>query len=147
MIALDTGILVHARRAETEHHDAARELLKRQAEGSRPWAIPWPCVYEFIRVVTHPAIFKPTSGLDSVITSLESLFASSSLSLLGEGPKHPGHMARALRQGDARGNLAFDAHIAALVREHGIKELWTLDRDLARFSGIRAVNPFEDPGS
>jgi predicted nucleic acid-binding protein len=44
--------------------------------------------------------------------------------------------------GEAAGNLAFDAHIAALCAEHGVRELWTLDRDFARFPGLRVVNPF-----
>jgi hypothetical protein len=40
------------------------------------------------------------------------------------------------------GNLAHDAHIAALVMEHGVSELWTADRDFARFPGIPVRNPF-----
>ena len=34
------------------------------------------------------------------------------------------------------GNLAHDEHIAALIVEHGVGELWTADRDFARFPGI-----------
>ena len=70
MIALDTNILVHARRAELAHHEAARTLVARLAEGDAPWAIPWPCVYEFLRVVTHPRVFDPPSELDIVLEDL-----------------------------------------------------------------------------
>jgi predicted nucleic acid-binding protein len=51
-------------------------------------------------------------------------------------------MQRLLRSGQAAGNLAHDAHIAALITEHGVSELWTADRDFARFPGIRERNPF-----
>lgn len=44
--------------------------------------------------------------------------------------------------GQTSGNLAFDAHVAALCVEHGVSELWTLDRDFARLPGLRVTNPF-----
>ena len=143
MIALDTNILIHARRREMPHHEAAKALLRSLAEGGEPWALPWPCIYEFVRVVTHPRVFDPPSRLDSVLADLESLFASPSLFLLSEGTSHPAHMLRLLRSGQALGNLAHDAHIAALAVEHGVAELLTLDRDFSRFEGLPTRNPFE----
>ncbi len=145
MIALDTNILVYARRAETPNHVEARRLLRKFAEGDAPWALAWPCVYEFVRVVTHPRVFTPPTPLDELVEELDSLLASPSLTLLGEGPAHPAHMRRILLAGEASGNLAHDAHIAALAVEHGVRELWTADRDFARFPGLRTRNPFRDP--
>ncbi len=142
MIAVDTNVLIYARRAESPNHGAARALLAGLAEGSAPWALPWPVVYEFVRVVTHPRVFDPPSPLDAVLRDLESLLASPSLTLLGEGPGHVRQMGEQLRAGSAAGNLAHDAHIAALVVEHGASELLTVDRDFARFPGVRARNPF-----
>jgi toxin-antitoxin system PIN domain toxin len=142
LIALDTNILVYARRRETPHHEAARKLLVDLAEGDEPWAIPWPCIYEFIRVVTHPRVFTPPSDLDAVLEDLGSLLASPSLTLLGEGRAHEGHMHDVISSARASGNLAHDAHIAALVREHGASKLLTADRDFMRFKGITCRDPF-----
>ncbi|MGH9415181.1 MAG: TA system VapC family ribonuclease toxin [Terriglobales bacterium] len=142
MIALDTNILVSARRAEMPHHAAASALIGQLITGDEAWAIPWPCIYEFIRVVTHPRGFKPPSRLAVVLEDLQSLFGSPSLLLLGEGPGHAASMRQELLGAAATGNLAFDAHIAALVRQHGVTELWTLDRDFHRFPGLRIRNPF-----
>jgi hypothetical protein len=141
MIALDTNILVYSRRRELPQHGKASALLRELAEGSRPWALAWPCVYEYVRVVTHAKVFDPPSDLDAVVEDLESLLGSPSLTLLGEGPAHASHMRRSLIEGRASGNLAHDAHIAALAIEHGVTEFWTADRDFSRFQGLRVSNP------
>ncbi len=93
-------------------------------------------------MVTHPKVFDPPTELDAALEDLESLFGSPSLALLGEGPAHPEHMRRTVREGRAQGNLAHDAHIAALCVEHGVRELLTVDRDFARFPGLEARDPF-----
>ena len=142
MIALDTNILVYARREELSHHAAARDLVVGLAEGDVPWAIPWPCIYEFLRVVTHPRVFTPPTDAEVALVDLESLMASPSLAMLGAGPAHFGHLRTQIRAGGARGNLVHDAHIAALAVEHGVTELLTCDRDFARFPGLAARNPF-----
>ena len=64
MVAIDTNILVYARREETPFHKEAKELLRNLAEGRGPWALPWPCIYEFLRVVTHPWVFDPPTQLE-----------------------------------------------------------------------------------
>jgi toxin-antitoxin system PIN domain toxin len=145
VIALDTNVLVYARRKETAHHGPAGSLLRKLAEGDEAWALPWPVVYEFLRVVTHPRIFRPPTDLAVALEDLGSLFQSPSLHLLGEGPGHQEHLRRAVNDGRATGNLAHDAHIAALAVEHGVSELWTTDRDFARFPGLRLRNPFATP--
>lgn len=142
MIALDTNLLVHAYRKELPHHSRAHRLLRRLANGDEPWALPWPCVYEFLRVITHHRVFDPPTALDKALADVESLLASPSLVLLGEGPAHGNHLRSMLKGGRATGNLVHDGHIAALVFEHGVQELWTRDRDFARFPGIRSRNPF-----
>jgi toxin-antitoxin system PIN domain toxin len=142
VIALDTNILVYAHRQETRHHGAAVELVRGLAEGDEPWGLPWPCVYEFLRVVTHPRIFDPPTDLEIALDDVESLLDSPSVMLLGEGPVHFAHLARAIESGRAVGNLVHDAHIAALAVEHGLAELWTTDRDFARFSDLPTRNPF-----
>ena len=54
MIAVDTNLLVYAHRRDSEWNTAARSALSDLAEGRRAWAIPWPCVHEFVAIVTHP---------------------------------------------------------------------------------------------
>ena len=145
MIAIDTNILIYSRRTEAPHHRAARKLLSELAEGDDPWALPWPCVYEYLRVVTHPRVFDPPTPLDAALEDLESLLESPSLSLLGEGPSHVGRLLDTVSAGGATGNLVHDAHIAALLLEHGARELLTTDRDFHRFSELVVRDPFKEP--
>ena len=142
MIAVDTNILVFARRAETPFHAKARLLLEGLAQGDQPWALVWVCIYEFLRVVTHPRVFDPPTDLEAALEDLQSLLESPSLVLLGEGPAHLAAMRQTLLSGRATGNLVHDGHIAALLLENGVRELLTADRDFSRFPQIRIRDPF-----
>lgn len=142
MIGIDTNILIYAVRAESKFHSAALTLISQLAEHSTPWAIPWPCAYEFLRVVTHPRVFSPPSEPEEAVATLETLRQSPSLVMLGDGPTHFRVMTSVLRTSGASGNLIHDAHIAAICIEHGVSELFTMDRDFARFPGLKVTRPF-----
>ena len=142
MIAVDSNILVYAKREEAPFHEAALRLLRALAEGEKPWAIPWPCIYEYLRVVTHPKVFSPPSDLASTLEDLDHLLASPSLTVLTHGAGHRGIMMRTLLAAAATGNLVHDGHIATLLLEHGVDEFLTADRDFHRFAGLRVTVPF-----
>jgi toxin-antitoxin system PIN domain toxin len=139
--AIDTNVLVYSEIVSSEHHAIARSLLTECVEGPAAWAIPWPCVYEFLRVVTHPRVFSPPVPLDVALSDLAQILASPTLLLLSETDRHAEVMQRVVRQAGATGNLLHDAHIAALCVEHGVSELVTGDRDFARFP-LTVTNPF-----
>ncbi|HEX4956108.1 MAG TPA: TA system VapC family ribonuclease toxin [Thermoanaerobaculia bacterium] len=136
MIAVDTNVLVYAHREEAPEHEAAKDRLRELAEGDLPWALPVFCLGEFLRVTTHPRVFSPPSTLDQALSALDGLLESPMLRVLNPGARYPTWLDRLARQGDARGNLAFDAQIAAVCLENGVRRLLTLDRDFARFPEI-----------
>ncbi len=142
MRAIDTNLLIFAEISTSRHHARAKAILTELAEGGRSWAIPWPCVYEFLRVVTHPRVFHPPVPLERALSDLEAILGSPSLRLLQETPRHTEVMKEVLRTGRATGNLIHDAHIAALCIEHGVSELLTGDRDFERFEGLSVVDPY-----
>ena len=59
MVAVDTNILIYAHRADSPWHARADQVIAELAEGSSLWAIPWPCLHEFLAVVTHPRVYDP----------------------------------------------------------------------------------------
>jgi toxin-antitoxin system PIN domain toxin len=145
VIAVDTNVLVYAHREPLERHHRALEWLRHLAEGALPWGIPVFCLGEFVRVVTHPRVLEPPSSLDDALAALEGLLQSPSLRVLSPGPNYPALYVEAVRVADARGNLAFDAQIAAVCREHGATRLLTHDRDFARFPGLQILTTDSPP--
>ena len=71
MIAIDTSIRVHAHREDSEWHERAAAAVAGAAESSREWAIAWPCLHEFLAVVTHPRIFRTPTAVDLAIGQIE----------------------------------------------------------------------------
>ena len=139
MIAVDTNVLIYAHRRETSLHAVSLRRLTDMAEAEAPWGLPVFCLAEFVRVVTHLRVFRPPSALDVALEFLQRLLESPSLRLLLPGPGYAGLFARACASAAVRGNLAFDAQMAAVCREHGITELLTADRDFARFPDLRPM--------
>ncbi len=142
MKAIDTNVLVYAEITNSVHHSRANKLLSELAQGAIPWAIPWPCAYEFLRIITHPKVYHPPVSIGIALEDLKSILASPSVSVLAETESHPAMLERVVRQSGATGNLIHDAHIVALCLEHGVTELLTADRDFTRFSGLKINNPF-----
>lgn len=147
MQAIDTNVLIYAEISSSQHHPRARRLLVQLAEGAAAWAIPWPCIYEFLRVVTHPRVYHPPVPTDIALRDLRNVLASPSLLLLSETSRHHAVLEAVIQQSGVSGNLIHDAHIVALCIEHGVSELLTGDRDFARFAGMRFTDPFASPVS
>ena len=141
MIAVDTNILVYAHREDSEWHEAAYARLAELAEGRATWAIPWPCVHEFLAVVTHPRIFSPPTPLEAALDQVDAWFESPSLVMFSESDGYWSELREMLKRGRVAGPRVHDARVAAICAQHGVRTLWSADRDFGRFPGIEAVNP------
>jgi toxin-antitoxin system PIN domain toxin len=141
LIALDSNLLVYAHRAEGERYRDTYPIVQRLAEGRAPWAIPFPCIHEFLRNVTDPRIYERPSSLDEALDQVAAWTTSPTLRLLREGETHLRLLGSVSREGRVRGAAIHDARIAAICLEHGVSELWTADRDFGRFPSLKARNP------
>ena len=144
MIAIDTNLLVYAHREDSPWHDAAHERVAALAEGRAAWAIPWPCLHEFLAIVTHPRIYAPPTPLRRAIEQVEAWLESPSLVLLAEGNGYWKESRAVLEGGRVTGAQVHDARVAALCRHHAVAELWTADRDFGRLPGVTVRNPLVD---
>lgn len=141
MIAVDTNLLVYAHREDSPWHEAAYAQMVDLAEGRAPWAIPWPCVHEFLAIVTHPRIYTPPTPLNMALDQIEAWLESPSLVLLSETEGYWRELRATVQSGRVAGAQVHDARIAALCATHGIHELWSADRDFSRFPGLNIRNP------
>lgn len=141
MIAVDTNILVYAHRADSPWHPPAARVVASLANGSAPWAIPWPCVHEFLAVVTHPRIFAPPTPLVRACDQVDAWLESPTVTLLGESPSYWDTFRTLALGGKVAGPMVHDGRVAALCLNHGVSELWSVDRDFSRFAGLTTRNP------
>jgi uncharacterized protein len=147
VIAVDTNILVYAHRADSPFHEAALERIVSLAEGAVLWAIPWPCLHEFLAIVTHPRIYAPPTPLARALDQIDAWVESPILRLLAETEAHWPKLRALLTQARIGGPQIHDARIAALCQQHGVHELWSADRDFGRFPALRVVNPLIRSGT
>lgn len=115
--------------------------MKRAAESQAPWALPWPCVHEFFAIVTHARIWRPPSPREIALDQIEAWLESPSLALLSEGPRHWKELRRQLEKARVSGPQVHDTRIAALCLAHGVRTLWTADRDFSRYPELGTQNP------
>ena len=141
MIAVDTNVLVYAHREDSPWHEAAFGRLAGLAESSAPWAIPWPCLHEFLAITTHPLIYSPPTPVTLALDQVQAWLEAPGLVLLGETDGYWEALRDTVQAGRVPGGQVHDARIVALCRHHGVRELWSADRDFSRFTGVVVRNP------
>ena len=145
MTGVDTNLLVYAHRREPREHQRAADALKTLAERRAPWAIPWPCVYEFFSVVTSSRIWKDSASTpDQAWAQVNAWASSPSLVLLGETDQFLAILESFVRRPRVRGPIVHDARVAAICVAHGVEELLTADRDFALFPELNTRNPLQN---
>ena len=141
MIAVDSNLLIYSHREDSKFHVAAKELVDSLRHQSAPWAIPWPCVHEFIGIVTHTNIYKPASTLPQALAAVDAWLAGGNVHLLAESPGYFDKLRELALAAKLSGPRIHDARVAALCLHHGVRELWTADRDFSMFPKLKTRNP------
>jgi toxin-antitoxin system PIN domain toxin len=137
---VDVNILVYATNSTDPAHAQALSLVERLAAGPDLVYVFWPVAMSYLRIVTHAAILPhPISPADA-IGNLDNLLARDHVRAPGEGAGFWDIFRRT--SGSVRGNQVPDAHLASLMRQHGVGVVYSSDRDLRRFEGIRVEDPF-----
>ena len=141
MIAVDTNVLIYSHREESPWHAAAKAQIDGLRQAPAPWAIPWPCIHEFIAIVTNPRIFTTPTPLASAFAAMRAWEAAGNLHLIAESPGYLEKLEQLSRAANLAGARIHDARIAALCLHHGVRELWTADRDFSLFPQLTTRNP------
>lgn len=142
MFVVDTNILIYAADQRSAGHTTCRELLAKWRDGAEPWYLTWGIVYEFLRVSTHPHVFSRPLSSNNAWAFLNAALASPVVGVLQETPRHMELLKEMGAEVPAlSGNFLFDAHTAILMREHGIRRIYTHDADFRRFPFLDVIDP------
>lgn len=143
MIAVDSNILVYAQRYDLPLNQMAFNLMNELSEGSEPWAIPWPCCYEYLGVATNRRAWgDAASTTEQAWRQLEAWLASPSCRPIGETAGFMETLSDIVLRLNVRGSKIHDAKIAAICLANGVDVLLTNDRDFAMFPQLVTRNPF-----
>ena len=145
MRAVDAGVLACAVNRYAPEHARASAVIDALANGVAPWAIAWPAAHDFVRIVTHPhRVVRPLAPAEAW-AYLERVAESSALRMLGPTERHGETMAAIL---EAPGFAAADllgAETAAILWEHGVRELLSADRGMRRYPFLSLRDPLHGP--
>lgn len=142
MRCVDVNVLVNAHRPEAPHHDAYRDWLDAARSADEPLGLSDLVLSGFLRVVTHPRVFREPTPLPVALDVVTRLRATPNAVPLAPGERHWGIFTSLLTQSDARGNRVPDACLAAMCIELGAT-WYSADRDFARFPGLDWRLPVE----
>jgi toxin-antitoxin system PIN domain toxin len=142
MILPDVNVLVGAFRADAPHHAQLRRWLKSAVAGVEDLGLTDAVLAGTLRVLTHPRVFVNPTPLDDALAQVAALRDADGVVRVTPGPRHWETVERLCRAADARGNLVVAAQRAAVAIELGATWV-TLDRDFARFPGLRWVSPLD----
>ena len=141
-MVIDTNVLVYAAKADSEFHSACRQFLDDRRTDPSPVYLTWGVCYEFVRVVTHPAVYEFPWTSRNALKFIGNLLATDGFFMLTETDRHLDVWSQTLDEfPETRGSIMHDLHTAVLMREHGISRICTRDSDFYRFPFLTVFDP------
>ena len=140
MILPDVNVLVYAHRRDTPGHLGWLGWLESEINSDSAFGLSDLVVSGFVRIVTHPKVFRSPSTLAQAMTFATQLRRRPNCISVAPGPNHWDIFRRLCESAGARGNLVPDAYLAALAIEHGCEWI-TADHDFSRFAGLKWRHP------
>ena len=144
--AVDVNILLYASDASSLHFERARSFIESCMVQNEVFTLGWSTVMGYLRIATHPAVFDHPLSPDEAMANIETLLNLPQVRFLSEEDGFWNVYRATTAEVPTRGNLVPDAHLAALLRQHGVKTLYTHDRDFLKFSFLDVRDPLpSDP--
>lgn len=142
MVVIDTNVLVDAVNRRSDFYEACRGKIEACRQQVSPWYLTWGICYEFLRVCTHPSALPKPSSVTTAWHFLQTILDSPGAGILLPTQRHAAVFAEIITElPHLRGNILHDAHTAVLMREHGIRQIYTRDTDFHRFRLVTVIDP------
>jgi uncharacterized protein len=140
--AIDVNVLLFASDSASPLHERAAKFLEHCAEGPDVLYLAWPTVMSYLRIATHPAVFASPLTPDEASRNVETLLRLPHVRTLAEEDGFWDLYREVTKKMPTRGIDVPDAHLATLLRQHGVATLYTNDRDFRRFDFLKVRDPF-----
>src|SRR5919199_563012 len=142
MFVVDTNVLIYAADSDSEFHELCRRRLERWVEQTAPWYLTWPICYEFLRITTHLRVFRKPKTLNNAWQFLQNVLSVETVGVLVPTSRHQQLLCETIVDlPHLRGNILHDVHTAVLMREHGIRDIYTRDTAFSRFRFVNPIDP------
>lgn len=142
MFVADTNLLLYAANRHSPFYPRCQELLDTWHRQAEAWFLTWGICYEFLRVSTHPRVFPSPLSAQDAWSFLDSVLRSPGIGVLTATERHASVLGQVLREVPfLSGNRMHDAQTAVLMREHGIRRVYTRDTDFHRFPFLEPIDP------
>ena len=139
--SIDANILIYASDESSHQHEKACAFLQKCATNPDLLCLTWHTLFAYQRIATHPGIFAKPLSPDLALSNIKGLLALPRVRVIGEEANFLQDYVTATTGLHARGNLVPDAHLATILRQHGVKRIYTADTDFRKFDFLGVVNP------
>lgn len=139
--SVDANLLLYASNSAAVEHNAALAFLQERSQDPDVFCLTWPTLMAYLRIATHPAIFKNPLSREKAWLNVENLLSLPRVVVIMETDDFAETYVEVTRGRNIRGNLVPDAHLATLLQLHGVFRIYTADSDFRKFDFLEVVNP------
>jgi len=140
--SLDVNLLLYASDQSSPRNGDALRFLESRTNDPDLFCLAWPTLISYLRIATHPRIFRHPLSPDEALANVASLLSLPRVRVLAEAEGFLEVYREVTGNFPVRGNLVPDAHLAALMRQHGVRRIYTTDADFKKFDFLKVKNPF-----
>jgi toxin-antitoxin system PIN domain toxin len=142
VFVVDTNILIYAANRWSPFHLKCHAAITGWLAQPEAWHLTWGICYEFLSAVTQRRTFEPPWSAEGAWSFLARIFEARSLEMLVPTDRHAAVLAAMIEDmPHVAGNLLHDVETVTLMREHGVRTIYTRDMDFHRFAGIEVIDP------
>ena len=140
--SLDVNVLLYASDRASDRHGRARDFVESCAAGPEILCLTWPTLMSYLRIATHPRIFAAPLSPDEALGNIAALIGLPHVRAVSELDGFLDAYKHVADEISVRGNLVPDAHVAAILFQHGVGTIYTNDRDFRKFRSLNVRDPF-----